>query len=93
MQEPTKILFWFGLVLFLLDLLLNTYTESFQRHQGVVYLGVKALLMGKLDYKKWLNEFFAKFSRGNRIGAGLSLGRRTFSSVRLLHSLWSFKNF
>lgn len=75
MQEPTKILLvWLGFIF--VGLIVEYLYRKFPTTSGSGIPQVKALLMGKLDYKKWLNEFFAKFSGGLLgIGAGLSLGR------------------
>lgn len=73
--DPTKLfLIWIGFILvgIIVDYLYRKYPTT----SGSGIPQVKALLMDKMDYKKWYNEFIAKFVGGLLgIGAGLSLGR------------------
>ncbi|WP_022819248.1 ClC family H(+)/Cl(-) exchange transporter [Fusobacterium russii] len=67
-----KIWLVFMIVGFLLDFLYKKYPKT----SGSGIPQVKALILGKMDYKNWFQELLAKFVAGVLgIGAGLSLGR------------------
>lgn len=67
-----KIWLIFIAVGFLLDFLYRKYPKT----SGSGIPQVKALILGKMDYKNWFQELLAKFIAGVLgIGAGLSLGR------------------
>lgn len=65
---------WF--VFIFIGVLVDYLYRKFPTTSGSGIPQVKAMLLAKMDYKKWLQEFFAKFFAGLMgIGAGLSLGR------------------
>lgn len=75
-EIPQEIIIVVFICFILVGLIVDYLYKKYPTTSGSGIPQVKALILGKLNYKNWWQEFIAKFVGGFLgIGAGLSLGR------------------